>query len=114
MAVSGEIFQNCVQIGRQLLKINGLEQVVAHIEGAGFLGVFELGIAADDQNAGIRQKLAYLLQHLQPVHVGHSDVGDDDIRGIGAQEGKRVLGIGKRACDLKLRMLLLDIFSEGC
>ena len=82
----------------ELVHVHGLEQVFRHTQPDGLLRIVKLAIAGDDDRVK-RADGAPLAQHFQPVHIGHADIGDDDIRAQRFDLGQALLSGGSLADD---------------
>lgn len=86
------------QGGAELLGVQRFEEVALHPVADGLLGVGELLVPAQDQEAGGQVLLPGPADHLQPVQFGHVDVQDRNVRLVPVQNVHR-LGAGGGAAD---------------
>ena len=71
--------QDPLQHFEELVLVHGLEQVVVHAEAEGRPGVFELGVAGEDADAGAEVLLPDAGDQVQAGHFRHGYVGDEEL-----------------------------------
>ena len=71
----GKLLQCFYQLGG----IQGLEEIVAHSQPHGLYGVLKLIVPAEHQQLCIGQDVRQTFQKLQPVYMGHGDIGKHSI-----------------------------------
>ena len=76
------------QLVLELLHFERLEEIGLHAVADGLLRQVEVIVPAEDQEPAEDALLPGLADHLQPVHAGHLDVDDDQIRPVAADGGQ--------------------------
>ena len=93
MAALGQLGEG----GGQLVLFDGLEQIVAHAQLDGGLRVFEMRVAADDDNFNIGNGPPGPLDQLKPLTARHADVGDEDVRPLAFDQSQRLQPVSRGA-----------------
>ena len=85
------------QIGHRLLQlpiVEGLEEKVHRPQTQGALGVGEAVVGGEDDDVGLIAPLPQLFQHLDAVHPGHFQIGDDEGGVVALHSLQGLLAVG--------------------
>ena len=75
-----QLFTYLIQVCCQLIFIHGLCNIIFHIVAHGFLCIFKIGIAAENQDRAFIITLPGKTGHLQAAQAWHTDIQKGDIR----------------------------------
>ena len=78
----------------QIPVVKGLEQEIHRPQAQGALGVCKAVVGGEDDHIGVVSLFPQLPQHLNSIHLGHLQIGDDQGRGQPLHRLQRLQAIG--------------------
>ena len=96
----------------QILHGDGFQKILEHAQLDGFLGIFELVVAAEDDDLGRGHAVSDDLAELQTIHERHPDIGDQDVGSDRLQERQGHLAVGGFTAELKAVGLPVHIVAD--
>ena len=79
------------------IHFTGLEQVPAHPQGQGLLGIIKVAVGGQHGHLHPRKFAVQRGQHGQAVHLGHADIGQHHVGALMPDEGQALPAVAGRA-----------------
>ena len=103
-----DLAHRVLQVGYQLVVVDGLEQVVVHAQLDGGLQVIIVAVAAQYGDLDVEVQLPDLLDQRQAVHFRHANVRNQYLRPYAAHQPKRLHAVRRLARHLEAKAVPLD------